>query len=63
MDWSKEKNTDQANLFAKPRLILRSTFPFSEVRQVRARRFQPVSPHRHVRRRHGIRTFHPDGER
>ena len=26
MDWSKEKNTDQANLFAKPRLILRSAF-------------------------------------
>src|SRR4051794_27852249 len=30
MDWSKEKNTDQPNLFAKPRLILRSTFPFSK---------------------------------
>lgn len=27
MDWNKEKNTDQPNLFAKPRLILRSTFP------------------------------------
>jgi len=30
MDWSKEKNTDQPNLFAKPRLILRSTFPFKK---------------------------------
>ena len=33
MDWSKEKNTDQANLFAKPRLILRSTFPFQKYGQ------------------------------
>ena len=30
MDWSKEKNTDQANLFAKPRLILKSGFPFKK---------------------------------
>ncbi len=30
MDWSKEKNTDQPNLFAKPRLILKSTFPFQK---------------------------------
>lgn len=30
MDWSKEKNTDQANLFAKPRLILKSAFPFEK---------------------------------
>src|SRR5262249_31175626 len=30
MDWSKEKNTDQPNLFAKPRLILRSAFPFQK---------------------------------
>jgi hypothetical protein len=30
MDWSKEKNTDQANLFAKPRLILKSAFPFKK---------------------------------
>ena len=30
MDWSKEKNTDQPNLFAKPRLILRSPFPFKK---------------------------------
>jgi hypothetical protein len=30
MDWSKEKNTDQANLFAKPRLILKSAFPFQK---------------------------------
>lgn len=30
MDWSKEKNTDQPNLFAKPRLILRSNFPFKK---------------------------------
>ena len=29
MDWSKEKNTDQPNLFAKPRLILKSAFPLS----------------------------------
>ena len=33
MDWSKEKNTDQANLFAKPRLILRSPFPFKKYGQ------------------------------
>ncbi len=30
MDWSKEKNTDQPNLFAKPRLILNSPFPFQK---------------------------------
>ena len=30
MDWSKEKNTDQANLFAKPRLFLKSAFPFKK---------------------------------
>src|SRR4051795_2690739 len=28
MDWSKEKRTDQANLYAKPRLILGSPFKF-----------------------------------
>lgn len=33
MDWSKEKNTDQPNLFAKPRLILRSSFPFKKYGQ------------------------------
>jgi hypothetical protein len=33
MDWSKEKNTDQANLFAKPRLILKSAFPFKKYGQ------------------------------
>src|SRR5215468_2370709 len=33
MDWSKEKNTDQANLFAKPRLILRSAFEFQKYGQ------------------------------
>jgi hypothetical protein len=33
MDWSKEKNTDQANLFAKPRLILKSAFPFQKYGQ------------------------------
>ena len=30
MDWSKEKATDQANLFAKPRLILNSPFAFKK---------------------------------
>lgn len=30
MDWSKEKNTDQPNLFAKPRLILKSPFAFKK---------------------------------
>ncbi len=30
MDWSKEKNTDQPNLFAKPRLLLKSPFPFKK---------------------------------
>ena len=30
MDWSKEKLTDQVNLFAKPRLILRSPWKFSK---------------------------------
>ena len=30
MDWSKEKATDQANLFAKPRLILGSPFKFAK---------------------------------
>src|SRR6202166_53924 len=33
MDWSKEKNTDQPNLFAKPRLILKSAFPFKKYGQ------------------------------
>jgi hypothetical protein len=33
MDWSKEKNTDQANLFAKPRLFLKSAFPFKKYGQ------------------------------
>src|SRR5579862_9224936 len=33
MDWSKEKNTDQANLFAKPRLILASPFAFRKYGQ------------------------------
>jgi Protein of unknown function (DUF1501). len=30
MDWSKEKNTDQPGLFAKPRLLLKSPFPFKK---------------------------------
>lgn len=30
MDWSKEKLTDQVNLFAKPRLILKSPWKFSK---------------------------------
>jgi len=30
MDWSKEKNTDQPNLFAKPRLLLKSPFKFAK---------------------------------
>src|SRR4051812_20570334 len=30
MDWTKEKNTDQPNLFAKPRLILGSPFSFKK---------------------------------
>src|ERR1700710_2351263 len=30
MDWSKEKRTDQANLYAKPRLILGSPFKFQK---------------------------------
>jgi hypothetical protein len=30
MDWSKEKLTDQVNLFAKPRLVLRSPWKFSK---------------------------------
>jgi hypothetical protein len=30
MDWSKEKNTDQPNLFANTRLILRSPFKFAK---------------------------------
>jgi len=33
MDWSKERNTDQPNLFAKPRLILKSPFPFKKYGQ------------------------------
>src|SRR3954451_8873076 len=33
MDWSKEKNTDQPNLFAKPRLILKSPFEFKKYGQ------------------------------
>ena len=33
MDWSKEKNTDQPNLFAKPRLVLKSPFPFKKYGQ------------------------------
>jgi hypothetical protein len=30
MDWSKERATDQANLFSKPRLILRSPWKFAK---------------------------------
>src|SRR5579862_4655922 len=33
MDWSKEKNTDQPNLFAKPRLVLKSPFAFKKYGQ------------------------------
>lgn len=33
MDWSKEKATDQANLYAKPRLILNSPFAFKKYGQ------------------------------
>ena len=33
MDWSKEKNTDQPNLFAKPRLLLKSPFAFAKYGQ------------------------------
>jgi len=33
MDWSKEKATDQANLFAKPRLILKSPWKFQKYGQ------------------------------
>jgi hypothetical protein len=33
MDWSKEKATDQANLFAKPRLILKSPWAFKKYGQ------------------------------
>ena len=42
MDWSKEKNTDQPNLFAKPRLILRSAVSVQEVRAMRHGCFEPV---------------------
>src|SRR3984893_18536722 len=33
MDWSKEKNTDQPGLFAKPRLILKSPWTFKKYGQ------------------------------
>src|SRR5436190_22420441 len=33
MDWSKEKLTDQVNLFAKPRLILKSPWTFKKYGQ------------------------------
>src|SRR5829696_3027776 len=33
MDWSKEKLTDQVNLFAKPRLILKSPWAFKKYGQ------------------------------
>jgi len=33
MDWSKEKNTDQPSLFAKPRLVLKSAFKFQKYGQ------------------------------
>ena len=63
MDWSKEKNTDQANLFAKPRLILRSAFPFQKYGQC-GRDVSSLFPaHRHVRRRSGVCAVHPDRER
>ncbi|HYO80494.1 MAG TPA: DUF1501 domain-containing protein [Bryobacteraceae bacterium] len=39
MDWSKEKLTDQVNLFAKPRLILKSPWSFKKYGQCG----QPVS--------------------
>ncbi|HYI96847.1 MAG TPA: DUF1501 domain-containing protein [Bryobacteraceae bacterium] len=44
MDWSKEKNTDQPNLFAKPRLILRSAFPFKKYGQT-GRDVSSLFPH------------------
>ncbi|HUQ93252.1 MAG TPA: DUF1501 domain-containing protein [Bryobacteraceae bacterium] len=44
MDWSKEKNTDQPNLFAKPRLILRSPFPFQKHGQC-GREVSSLFPH------------------
>jgi hypothetical protein len=50
MDWSKEKNTDQPNLFAKPRLILKSTFPLKKIRSVRHGCFQSLPPRRELRR-------------
>ena len=56
MDWSKEKNTDQANLFAKPRLILRSAFPFQKYGQCGTDVSEPVPAHRHLRGRHGVRA-------
>ena len=35
MDWSKEKLTDQVNLFAKPRLILKKSVEVQQARPVR----------------------------
>ena len=56
MDWSKEKNTDQANLFAKPRLILKQPVSVPEVRSVRAWTFRACFPTSgHMRGRHGVR--------
>ena len=63
MDWSKEKNTDQPNLFAKPRLILDSPFPFKKYGQC-GRDVSSLFPaHRHVRRRPGFRALHSDRKR
>ena len=49
MDWSKEKLTDQANLFAKPRLILRA-LEVQQTRPVRDGRFGAVPASGDMRR-------------
>ena len=49
MDWSKEKTTDQPNLFAKPRLIVGSPFQFKKYGAMRHGCFGAVATYRDVR--------------
>ncbi len=63
MDWSKEKNTDQANLIRQAAADSAKRVSISEVRSMRARRFEPVSAHGDLRGRYGVCALDPDGER
>ncbi len=49
MDWSKEKNTDQANLFCEAPLNPEKRLSFSKVRAIRHGCFQPLPARSDVR--------------